>query len=93
MRKRTLLALPALLLATTAFYTCSADSTEPDRYTWYPVASVDSLTAILNRTGPSILKVQRDTLWVIPQIGMGARLMTDSNPPVDDSRKCPPTCP
>lgn len=66
---------------------------DADSYVWYPVASVDTLRAVLDRNGPSILKIQRDTLWIVPQVGMGAKLLTDSNPPIDDSKRCPINCP
>lgn len=85
-----------LLLATAAYaalMTAACLDTPEPSYVWYPAASVDSLRAILNRSGPSILKEQHDTLWVLPVADGAARLMADSNPPVDDSHRCPPQCP
>lgn len=79
--------------------TCSAPADPTPSYVWYPASSVAELKAQLNATdAPMILKVKpgnADTVWLqlVPDASSASfRLMTDSNPPIDDSHRCPPAC-
>lgn len=96
----------ALVLAV-GFVACSAQATlaskKSDGYIWYPASSVAQLKAQLNATDADyLLKVKPgagDTVWLqlilddVGSAGPSLRTMTDSNPPVDDSKRCPPACP
>lgn len=89
-----------LLLALWLGSACApSDPTTTPSYIWYPASSVAELKAQLNATdAPMILKVKQgnaDTVWLqlIPDATTATfRVQTDSEPPVDDSRKCPPIC-